>query len=282
MTMVQTAARRTLVRLARRVAAQEHRLRKSPLARKVAALEYGLRNAAVRFKFGTIPDVRGYVPLFSPWLMDGAFRQLLARAAPYTLVSADRCYVLYTLASQALHLHGDIWECGVYKGGTALLLAQAIAQGAGTPARPQLHLFDTFTGLPPTDTQRDLLHAGAFADTTLDAVTRLLEEYDFVSYHRGTMPGTFEELEAATISFAHVDVDIYDSVLACCAFIYPRLVAGAVMVFDDYGFPSCPGARRAVDEFFADKPERPLVLHSGQAVVFALGAARSGAAVPVR
>ena len=40
------------------------------------------------------------------------------------------------------------------------------------------------------------------------------------------------------------------------------------MIFDDYGFPTCPGARQAVDEFFADKREVPFVLPTGQAVVF--------------
>jgi O-methyltransferase len=57
-------------------------------------------------------------------------------------------------------------------------------------------------------------------------------------------------------------------VLDCCHFIYPRLLAGGFMVFDDYGFPSCFGARQAVDEFFAGRPEVPLVLPTGQAVVF--------------
>jgi O-methyltransferase len=38
------------------------------------------------------------------------------------------------------------------------------------------------------------------------------------------------------------------------------------MVFDDYGFPTCPGARKAVDEFFANKPETPIVLDTGQAI----------------
>ncbi len=41
-------------------------------------------------------------------------------------------------------------------------------------------------------------------------------------------------------------------------------------MFDDYGFASCPGARRAVDEFFVDKPERPLGLQTGQALVVKL------------
>jgi O-methyltransferase len=39
------------------------------------------------------------------------------------------------------------------------------------------------------------------------------------------------------------------------------------MLFDDYGFWSCPGARQAVDEFFADKPEAPFALPTGQALV---------------
>ena len=70
------------------------------------------------------------------------------------------------------------------------------------------------------------------------------------------------------ISFAHIDVDIYRSTLDCCTFIYPRLSPGGFIICDDYGFPSCPGARTAIDEFFANKPEVPLVLPTGQAVIF--------------
>ena len=40
------------------------------------------------------------------------------------------------------------------------------------------------------------------------------------------------------------------------------------MVFDDYGFSSSPDARKAVDDFFREKNEVPLVLPTGQAVVF--------------
>ena len=91
-----------------------------------------------------------------------------------------------------------------------------------------------------------------------------------VALHAGLMPDTFAGHEQARIALAHVDVDIYSSIVACCQFIYPRLVAGGVIVFDDYGAPTCPGARAAVDEFFADKPEVPLALISGQAIVHKL------------
>jgi O-methyltransferase len=39
------------------------------------------------------------------------------------------------------------------------------------------------------------------------------------------------------------------------------------MVFDDYGFLTCPGAKKAVDEFFSDKREYPCYLPTGQAIV---------------
>ena len=43
------------------------------------------------------------------------------------------------------------------------------------------------------------------------------------------------------------------------------------MLFDDYGFESCPGAKQAVDEFFRDKAEKPLVLPTAQAIIFKQG-----------
>ncbi len=51
------------------------------------------------------------------------------------------------------------------------------------------------------------------------------------------------------------------------AFFYERLVDRGILVCDDYGFETCPGARRAIDEFFADKSEPVLHLPTGQGVV---------------
>ena len=38
---------------------------------------------------------------------------------------------------------------------------------------------------------------------------------------------------------------------------------GGVIVVDDYGFTSCPGATRAADEFLAGRPEQMLRLSGG-------------------
>ena len=224
-------------------------------------------------QFEDIPDGEYYRPVFSPWHAQGYgdFRQYLSTAQQTSVVSPDRVYVLYTLALQALNLPGHWYECGVYKGGTAGMLAKLLHNKQPSSVR-ELHLFDTFEGMPETDVEHDLHLQGDFADTSLEAVqkhvTSNLNDASFIKFHKGYIPETFANLEQHEIALAHIDVDIYKAIHDSCDFIYPRLQNGGFMVFDDYGFGSCPGARTAVDEFFADKPEQPLVLPTGQAVVF--------------
>ena len=205
-----------------------------------------------------------YRPRYSPWLDKRAFGSLYAQIQPFTLVDSARCFVLHSLARQARHLPGEYWECGVYRGGTALLLGMVAAE----VERP-LRLFDTFEGMPTPDPERDWHAAGDFSDTSEESIRRLVC-YPRTLIHKGRIPATFKGLESRIIAIAHVDVDLYQSVLDCCSFIYPRLTAGGFMLFDDYGWPTCVGARLAVDEFFADKPEVPLVLTTGQALVVRL------------
>jgi O-methyltransferase len=213
-------------------------------------------------------DASFYDPLFSPWKGYGEFAEYLQLTQEYTLVSADRCYLLFSIAKQAIHLGGEFWECGVYKGGTAKLLAALLEKKSATHAVLPLKLFDTFEGMPETDPDKDWHRLGDFSDTSLEAVReRIGTEKMHVSYYKGFIPETFAGNENSQIGFAHIDVDIYRSIIDCCEFIYPRMLLGGFMVFDDYGFPTCPGARQAVDEFFAGKKEEPLVLPTGQAIV---------------
>jgi len=147
------------------------------------------------------------------------------------------------------------------------MLAELVARMASA-RKHYLHLFDTFSGMPDTDREKDLHQRGDFADTSLEGVRSVVGHDEIVTYHQGFIPDTFKGLESSQIALAHVDVDIYQSVLDCWRFIFPRLTYGGFMVFDDYGFPSCPGARAAVDEYFRETTAYPLVLPTGQAVIF--------------
>ena len=147
-----------------------------------------------------------------------------------TLVDRFRLNKLYQYCSKA---EGEIWECGVYKGGTANALA-----GFGRILR----LFDTFEGMPEVS-KYDNFHKKGDFETSVPNIKGAL-------IYKGFIPNTFKGLEDCKIGFAHIDVDIYQSVLDCCEFIVPRLVKGGIIIFDDYGFRTCRGAKKAVDEYF--------------------------------
>ncbi|MCL2725625.1 MAG: TylF/MycF family methyltransferase [Polyangiaceae bacterium] len=199
------------------------------------------------------------------WQDAAGFSTQWATAKSRTLVDEARAQTLFQLARHAAHLDGDIAEVGVYRGGTAKLLAHVAGKAGKT-----LHLFDTFSGMPETDVKQDLHQAGDFKDTSLAAVKSFLQSSEAVEYYQGEFPKTAGPVENKRFSFVHVDADIASSVDACCTFFYPRLVPGGVLLFDDYGFTSCPGAKKAVDAFFADKPEPVMHLVTSQALILKL------------
>jgi hypothetical protein len=215
-----------------------------------------------------VPDAELYQPLYSPWLGDPGFERVYAASNGRTLVSRDRCYVLWRTLRQSLALDGEVLECGVFRGGTALLEATTIREsGAERP----LHLVDSFAGMPDTTDGVDRFREGDFAGTSAEDVRQALSPFPFARVHQGFIPEILDRTGIGSLAWANIDVDLYAAVRDCLEFIYPRLVPGGVMILDDYGFPSCPGVRRALDEFFAEgRPEVPICLPTGQCLVFKL------------
>ena len=68
-----------------------------------------------------------------------------------------------------------------------------------------------------------------------------------------TIPGE----APSSIALMRLDTDWYESTKHELHHLYPRLQAAGVLLIDDYGH--WEGARRAVDEYFADNPPRPLL-----------------------
>jgi macrocin-O-methyltransferase TylF-like protien len=178
--------------------------------------------------------------------------------------SFERKFVVHQLALATGGIEGDMVECGVYNGATAFFMAQA-ARRLGVE-RP-LHLFDSFEGLSnPGDCDGVFWHAGALA-VSESAARDNLAWYDEARIYRGWIPQRFREVADRCFSFVHIDVDLYQPTLDSVAFFYPRTTPGGIIVCDDYGFVTCPGATRAMDEYMADKPEHVVHLPTGQGVV---------------
>jgi hypothetical protein len=162
-------------------------------------------------------------------------------------------------------LIGDVAELGVYKGHTAALLA-SIARRLGTTA----YLLDTFEGFHADDLIGiDANKDPEFADTSLDAVRTFVGE-DNVRYVKGRFPGSASQMsEDARFCVVHIDCDLYEPISAGLQYFYPRLIPGGFLIVHDYSSLCWDGAERAVDEFFADKPEClvPLTDSAGSVVI---------------
>ena len=176
-------------------------------------------------------------------------------------------YTLETLLRQIPRIDGSIIECGTYRGGTLLGMAHLMdVRGL----KPRMYGLDSFEGFPepaPQDAQPDGrlhpdVHRGALADTSYEGLLRRIERLgwsDRITVLKGFFEQTLPRLAHEKFSVAHLDCDLYDSYMVCLRFIYPRMLPGGLIVLDDYRLPAnvYPGADRAVDEFFADKPEKP-------------------------
>ncbi|MEN3976047.1 TylF/MycF/NovP-related O-methyltransferase [Emcibacter sp. SYSU 3D8] len=206
-----------------------------------------------------IPQSELYKPHYSPWL-NHEFQELYAHVSNHTLVSVQSCWTLHQLLAQSLNVPGDVIEAGVFKGGTARLLQLGLQPGR------RLFLLDSFEGMKHVS-DNDRHKAGDFSDTSLESVRSFLGNDPSIRFIKGWIPKTFEKVDSNNFCFAHIDLDLYQITSDLLHFIYPRLVSGGIIVLDDYGYASCPGAREAVDEFFSDKPERILTMTTAQAII---------------
>jgi len=92
-----------------------------------------------------------------------------------------------------------------------------------------------------------------------------------VFYHKGWIPQRFADVSESDFCFVHLDVDLYQPTLDSLQFFYDRMPRGGIILCADYGFITCPGARQAMDAFFAAKKENIVCLPTGQAFVQKLG-----------
>ena len=197
------------------------------------------------------------------WLQDEEFFRYYRRFDDSNFHSADRKYLLRELLKLVHHVPGAFAECGVYRGGSAFLLCQA-AERQGR----EVHLFDSFSGLSaPGERDGDYWTEGALSVDEKNVRERLGAYERLIAVHAGWIPDRFADVEDSQFAFVHIDVDLYQPTADSLRFFYPRLAGGGIIVCDDYGFTTCPGARAAVDEFFADGPEPVLHLPTGQGVV---------------
>jgi ADP-heptose:LPS heptosyltransferase len=167
--------------------------------------------------------------------------------------------VLELVKLAASRCDGEVIEMGVYRGGSAAAIGWMLRRAK---LERVVHLFDTFGGMPPAmehDTHEEFDFADTSTANVAESLNRVVPGFPF-QFHPGLFSNTLAEVSGRRFCFAHIDADLYHSVREACEFAYPRMDRGGIILFDDYGAPSCPGAKKAVDEFFRDKLEKPTLV----------------------
>jgi O-methyltransferase len=195
---------------------------------------------------------------------DAEFHADFDRFAQGTDRSFDRKFVMREFARHAADLSGDMAECGVYRGGTAWLMAKAL-RGQHNAL---LHLFDSFQGLSqPSAVDGAHWRAGDLASPLEEVRKALAPMEEVIRYWPGWIPNEFANVRDRAFSLVHIDVDLAEPTWDALDFFYPRLAPHGMIVCDDYGFETCPGARQAMDAYFADRNVPIIHLPTGQGLV---------------
>ena len=191
------------------------------------------------------------------WNTNSEFNKLLREIGKRTAMGRQKLFILYQFAKLA---EGNIAEIGVYKGGSSYLMSKASPQNI-------VYSFDTFEGMPETDPVHDIHKKGEFADFAPDTIDWLKKNLN-IKICKGFFPAdTGHIVEDKTFSLVHIDVDIYKSVQDCLEFFYPRIKSGGIILSDDYGATTTPGAKTAWDKFFVGKPEKTVYIPTGQCFI---------------
>ena len=203
------------------------------------------------------------------------FAEIYGLCRPYTMTSVERMYALFkAMAYIAEHdIEGDVVECGVWKGGSMMLVAHTL-QRLDDRTR-SLFLYDTFAGMTqPSARDRDFgdkpaesvlaeRSAASFREinyAALDEVKRNLSSTGYpetrLKFIEGPVEETIPETVPDKIALLRLDTDWYESTLHELRHLYPLLSEGGVLIIDDYGH--WKGAREATDQYLRE--ENPKIL----------------------
>lgn len=194
------------------------------------------------------------------WMADESFNRYLRFVEKPGSINSGRRWMVYQLLRLTEDAPGDTAECGAYRGASSYLICSFIER---SPPPKTHHVFDSFEGLSqPTALDGMNWYEHDLRVDVVDA-QKILARFRNVKFYKGWIPERFPEIADRSFSFVHIDVDLYEPTRDSMAFFYSRLSEGGIILCDDYGTVTCPGATKAVDEFLRDKPEKMVALSDG-------------------
>ena len=198
--------------------------------------------------------------------MDTGFFKIYEKCKSYTMTSVERVYSLYKSVEYVIDndIDGDFVECGVWKGGSAMVILLTLMKH--NIKDKKLYLYDTFEGMPMPG-KEDINFAGVpaidrwnektkkgkikWADAGVNEVESYLKLSGYpikkITFVKGLVEETIPAIVPKKIAILRLDTDWYKSTKHELEFLYPLLIKGGIIIIDDYGHYK--GSKKATDEY---------------------------------
>jgi O-methyltransferase len=197
------------------------------------------------------------------FLEDPAFMKAFAQHAqtPVERAVAWRMAIVLWGARNGLKLEGDFVECACYKGTTARIVCDAVNFAAEASRRYYLYdLFDHDPSLPYRPMPEN-------SGKPFGEVRRRFADLKNVTVTQGKVPEVLETIAPDRIAFLHLDLNNAAAEIGALEILFDRLVPGAVLILDDYGWLGYRAQKLVEDPWLERRGYRVLELPTGQGLV---------------
>ena len=228
----------------------------------------GSRNPLIRFEI-LVWLGKKIFPLYRfswfqmDWWENKSFNHYLDDFEEQNGFNMERRWMLYQLLRLTYAIKGDTAECGVYKGASSYLICLMNEKYDDLNIEKEHFMFDSFEGLSRPLTLDGRHWSEGDLSYELSSLKDAMSSFKNVHYLKGWIPERFDDVQDRAFSFVHIDVDLFQPTFDSVSFFYPRLSQGAVLLCDDYGCTTCPGATKAIDDYLKDKSEKMISLPDG-------------------
>ena len=189
------------------------------------------------------------------------FARLMLMVKPkFTMVTNKNLLTLYKLVQEVnrVDLPGDIVECGVWNGGSAVVMGVADMENVNSLNGRTIWLFDSFKGLPRAgEKDGELERKNYFEGWNKGDVRKVHQVFNKVGVPLTSVnivPGWFDttlvKADLDQIAILHIDADWYESVKLVLDVFYRKVVPGGFVILNDYGTWS--GCDRALADFLEE------------------------------
>jgi O-methyltransferase len=169
-------------------------------------------------------------------------------------------------ASQASRLDGDFIECGTDRGSTAAAVLQYLSWKDNSR---RFWLFDTFQGMVESQISKtDFGAHNRFYEDTFHAVQKYFGQWSNVRPVQGVVPDSLKILpDQIKVAFLHIDMNCAEPESAALEFFRDKLVPGALILLDDYGWIAYRNQKTVHDTFAESIGRKVLPLPTGQGLI---------------